>query len=241
MRLWNGFTGEALTALQGHADDVQAVAFSSIGALASASSDGTVWLWNSVSGTVINIFMGHTSDVNAVSFHPDGAILASGSRDATVRLWEVETGATLATLEASAPVRDVKYSPDGAVLAALDEGGLIWLWDGTSGRRWATRCKAPTNVRSPSARRLAAGSAAPGGTIRLWDVAGRAGRHADVRGGRDQPYPSFNLDGTLLATGGNDGGAAVGHDGPILEPANTLPGVVHMRIDRITGQSFPNL
>jgi WD40 repeat protein len=90
-----------LQTLEGHVDQVWAVAFSPDGqTLASGSWDGTVRLWDATTGAWKQTLEGHVDQLWAVAFSPDGQTLASGSRNrTTVRLWDATTGAWKQTLK----------------------------------------------------------------------------------------------------------------------------------------------
>ena len=74
--------------LEGHSREVNSVAFSQNGILASGSKDATVKLWDVTTTESIATLRGHTDEVTSVAFSRDG-ILASGSEDATVKLWDI--------------------------------------------------------------------------------------------------------------------------------------------------------
>jgi WD40 repeat protein len=74
---------------------VNAVAFSPDGKLlASAYSNGTVWLWNPVSGQAEGLAPSASSPASAdsVAFSPDGKLLAGAESSGTLRLWNPPAG-----------------------------------------------------------------------------------------------------------------------------------------------------
>ncbi len=109
--------------------------------------DGSLQLWNVSTGKQLLTFKGHTDTVNTLAFTTDGTRLASGSRDRSIRIWDVRTGTLLlnltehinsgrkleygdGTISPSAEwVNNLSFSPDGRTLASASAFGTIWLWD----------------------------------------------------------------------------------------------------------------
>jgi WD40 repeat protein len=75
--------------INGHTDEVNAVAFSPDGTwLVSVSCDRTLRIWDAATGKPISEpLMGHTDWVWAIAVSPDGTRLVSGSWDKTIRLY----------------------------------------------------------------------------------------------------------------------------------------------------------
>lgn len=115
--------------------------------LASACSDGTIWLWDLVTGANQRILESHSKSASIFSlvFSSKGNLIASGSADGAVRLWNYTSGIFQGILRHKMAVYRVKFSPDGTKLVSYsrcedrvhhdDDGkarstkAFIRLWD----------------------------------------------------------------------------------------------------------------
>src|SRR5690349_3056308 len=80
-------------ALQGHAKEINRIAWSPDGQyLASPSDDTTIRIWDVESGECAAKLEEHRDRVNTVAWSPNGRLLASCSYDRTIRLWDVRNG-----------------------------------------------------------------------------------------------------------------------------------------------------
>ena len=160
-----------LKVLEGHTDDVRAVAFSPDGRHAiSGSYDGTIILWDVASGESLRTFKGHTS---LVAFSPDGRHAISGSYDNTIILWDVASGERLRTFKGhTSSVRAAAFSRDGRHAISGSRDKTLTLWDVGSGESLRTFKGHTNSVRavafSRDGRHAISGSRDK--TLILWDV-----------------------------------------------------------------------
>lgn len=85
--------------LQGHSGVVSVVAIHPLYTIAaSGSEDGTIKLWDHESGEYNRTLKGHTNTIHSLSFTPTGSHLASSSSDLTIKLWDFSTYTCIRTL-----------------------------------------------------------------------------------------------------------------------------------------------
>ena len=120
----------------GHADWVEAVAFSPDGTtLLSGARDNRVILWEIETGEVIHSFRDHTDLVWDVAFSPDGSQIVSASQDRTLILRDRASGEIIHRLEGHAGlVSSVAFSPDGNTLLSGSFDDTLILWDAETGQ-----------------------------------------------------------------------------------------------------------
>ncbi|MCP3871230.1 MAG: hypothetical protein GY703_24655 [Gammaproteobacteria bacterium] len=206
--LENGF-GHGVTPLVAEGGrSNNAVIFSPAGRLlASASSDGNLYLRATDSGAVLGTLKGHENAVNGAVFSPDGRQLASASWDRSVRLWNPSTGVSLLTLEGEqGVVNTVAFSPDGRFLASGSWDSNLYLWDPDTGRLLKTLEGHQGVVNavafSPDGHTLA--SASDDTSLRLWNLS--TGDKTRVLEGHEAAVHglAFSPDGRLLASASAD-------------------------------------
>jgi WD40 repeat protein len=135
--------------LRGHRGNVNALAYSRDGRIATAGADRTVRIWNPRGGPEV-VLRGHDEDVTTVVFTPGGRRVISSSQDGTVRLWDAGGGEALAVLETRQDaVLDVARSRDGKI-ATLGKDGVVRVFRcGVCGSLAQVRALALSRVTRP--------------------------------------------------------------------------------------------
>ncbi len=182
VKLWDLETGACLLALEGHTEQVIAVAFRGEGEVAlSVSLDGTIGLWNLASGTCLQTVAWEARSAIAATTDTEGGLVFSahqerdepGSCETTLKLWELETGACLHTMEGHADAVDALAAipPRGRAVSGGWDGKLK-LWDLESGnclRVLESYAHMVTSVAvDPSGRWAVSGN--DSGGLELWDL-----------------------------------------------------------------------
>ena len=207
VREWDISNGQQLsvTRLPDHVS-VLAVAWSPVRTvLATAESDGTVWLWDSESATEIAPLIGHGKRTAGLAWAPKEPLLASADRDGKIIIWDVLNQTSLTPIDPlNKAVYSLAWSPDGKTLAALDFFGGVHLWDTESWQERTSLSGAKPETFnllawSPDSTQLANGGT--GNVVTIWDA-----RSGKVTGSltaerRNVTSLAWSPDGTSLAFG----------------------------------------
>ena len=160
----------------------------------------------------------HPRGVMGIAFSGDGKSLALGDQDGTVGLWSVPDGTSLWLTAGSSLVCAIAFAPDGPLLFTLGSGFSISVAaelralqvnDGQELYRISDAIPMVRPGVSTQADRVAWGGFADG-RVEVWSIGEKrelfelAAQNGTVRA------LCFSPDGTLLATGGEDG-----HDPPM--------------------------
>jgi serine/threonine protein kinase len=180
--LWDTRSSSApLFTYEGHAGTIEALAYSSRGALVvSAGADRRIRLWDGGSTDPLRVYRGHRSGVTVLAFSPDGRLFASGGADGSIRIWSAGSHKLQRSFTGHrGPVRDLAFAPSGEQLASVGDDGVLRIWDFRRARLLRSHSQGGSG--------LSAVSYAPDG--RRIAVAGKDGFVRIVDAGRLPPVP----------------------------------------------------
>ncbi len=223
IRLWDTTTGDPigppLNQRNGSASPhpIRALAYNSIGILASGS-DGGVVLWDPTTRRLHAQQLHSTPEcptdlaIQALVFSEKNFnLLAVGADDATVTLWDLASGDCLFPPMRGhmGPITDLDFSPKGLILASSSLDGTVVLWDVETGRE-SERLTRPghtgsvTSVAfSPDGETLATGSRDE--SVIVWNVTDKPLWTVLDRNDGEVTSIAFSPDHRTLASGSKDG------------------------------------
>ena len=127
LKVWDLQTGQDRLTLQGHSEEVTAVAITPDGRHAvSGSWDHTLKVWDLQTGQDRLTLQGHSEEVTAVAITRDGRHAVSGSRDHTLKVWDLQTGEMIAAFGGDGAIRCV-VAPEGGTIIAGDSLGRVHI------------------------------------------------------------------------------------------------------------------
>ena len=184
--------------------------------LAWGSNEGTVIVWNLEQPEQPILLKGHTDFVWTLAFSLDGKRLVSGAEDGTARVWDVELGKEIVRLPIEEPCTPmgIVFSPCGALIAgSLKNEVRIWCAKQFTKKRSIPHPEVYRQTYplafSPCGQYLAGDTWWQEGrenlAIRIWDV--NSGEQMHAFQGHDSLVISlaFSPNGTMLASGCNNG------------------------------------
>ncbi|MCC7509154.1 MAG: protein kinase [Planctomycetes bacterium] len=133
--IWDVATSERVASLEGHANDVLAMAeFKSDGLLATTSADRTIRIWDTGTLTSKAKWSAPPEVGRALAFSADGRLLALGMHEGSVAVFNAADGTQLLGWQAHhAQIRDVAWLRDDQQIITAGDDGKIHIWNAATG------------------------------------------------------------------------------------------------------------
>lgn len=211
VRLWDTETGEQTAEMAGGASWVERVAFSPTGDGLVSAAGRKLRLWNA-SGELIHEYPDPNSTITDIKWKPDGSQFAISAYNGVV-LYDPDQPDPLRRFEWQGSTLTIEWSPDGKYIATGDQDSTVHFWITATGQdlqMWGYETKVLELAWSFNSRYLATG----GGTqVVIWDCSGKgpANTRPIMLEGHQHliKHLTFQRQGMLLASGGNDGLLAI--------------------------------
>jgi WD40 repeat protein len=199
-------------------DRVLALAFSPDGSLLAAgggeaSRSGQLTLWNVADGTLVHQFVdAHSDTVYGIDFSADGKMLASASADKFVKVFDVATKQFVRSFEGHTHhVMDVSWKADRTTLVSAGADNAIKVWNvetGEQARTITTYTRQVTSLQYVGQQDMIVSSS--GDKRVFFHTPGNGNPAREFGGNPDYVYrAASNADGTVVASGGEDGSVRV--------------------------------
>nr|MBA2542311.1 hypothetical protein [Deltaproteobacteria bacterium] len=129
VKLWDPATQALVAFLDGHTDQVSAVAVSADGRwLVSTAHDGTARIWDL--GAALRLSqLGHQRGVRRLAWSADGTGVVTSALDGTIRLWDAATGQERQRVSPTVECNDGASTIGANVIAAGCADGNVHRWD----------------------------------------------------------------------------------------------------------------
>ena len=205
LRLSNFGTAQAIRDLAAPPAAPLAVALNAGNTAAAAGlADGRVALWNAGDGKTASTFSAHAGGTTGIAYHPDAKQLVTAGADGVVRGWNLPVAAPRPFAHPDA-VTAVAQTADGKRLLTAGADKLVRSWTVATGAAERQFAGAGGAVKSVAISSDGTTFAAAGADefIRFWTAAtsAEAGKFA----GHVGPVNALSIQGSLLASGGDDG------------------------------------